>query len=759
MSNRSTFNDIFGGPPQSSSSPSPSPSPSPLPGASAGVQAPATSSGMTGRLDASGVVLDANEVAAYAKLFKLADAADLGVIQPPAAVSFLSKSRLPQETLGQIWTLADTERRGFLNQAGFTRALKLIAASQAGHAVTAAALALPTPLPLFEGITLDLPARNTAVPIPVQRTGDLLAPAAPLSITAEECERFTEFFHAAKPINGALPGDVARDLFLKSNLPIETLGKIWNLVDTSASGKLPLHQFIIAMLIITKLRQNQISTVPTSIPSELWNSVAIASPAPPTSAASALAAPPATAATIRGSNPQLASRTMEGDLLGGISSSTSTRTDPARASSVDNLAPTISEEDKRTYGGYFEKLDTQRKGYLTGEQCSPFFLKSNLPAIDLGKIWDLVDTAKSGRISKDGFATAMSLIKKRMAGAELPTSLSATPRPSNILDLPAMSSTAQADPFDPLGRASVAPTSLTAPPLTMSPIVPHSTGDKFSGSFGLGSATTTAPMFTIPQISRPSTLSQYQEAAEREADVNSRREEVKRLTEQLQLLHPTAEELKKKRDELDADFKAVTDEKNKLTIEILQARATYDAEVQIVRDSQALLMSESQRLESSKYELKQIQEAITALREEHSSLTEQIQAYQKDIAESKRLIQISTEETNELRGELEKLRTDARQQQQLVEVNQRLLSSAQLEHQQFKMDLQQERERLEYARQKAAQLQQQASVQSAINQRELGSVKALEKERQREISRSNDILASMAATPAVDYASGRAASL
>eukprot|EP00842_Homolaphlyctis_polyrhiza_P004887 jgi/Hompol1/539/HPOL_001625-RA len=426
---------------------------------------------------------------------------------------------------------------------------------------------------------------------------------------------------------------------------------------------------------------------------------------------------------------------------------------------VDNLAPTISEEDKRTYGGYFEKLDTQRKGYLTGEQCSPFFLKSNLPAIDLGKIWDLVDTAKSGRISKDGFATAMSLIKKRMAGAELPTSLSATPRPSNILDLPAMSSTAQADPFDPLGRASVAPTSLTAPPLTMSPIVPHSTGDKFSGSFGLGSATTTAPMFTIPQISRPSTLSQYQEAAEREADVNSRREEVKRLTEQLQLLHPTAEELKKKRDELDADFKAVTDEKNKLTIEILQARATYDAEVQIVRDSQALLMSESQRLESSKYELKQIQEAITALREEHSSLTEQIQAYQKDIAESKRLIQISTEETNELRGELEKLRTDARQQQQLVEVNQRLLSSAQLEHQQFKMDLQQERERLEYARQKAAQLQQQASVQSAINQRELGSVKALEKERQREISRSNDILASMAATPAVDYASGRAASL
>ena len=46
--------------------------------------------------------ISSTEQTAYAKLFALADSSKQGIITPPIAVAFLSKSKLPQETLGKV---------------------------------------------------------------------------------------------------------------------------------------------------------------------------------------------------------------------------------------------------------------------------------------------------------------------------------------------------------------------------------------------------------------------------------------------------------------------------------------------------------------------------------------------------------------------------------------------------------------------------------------------------------------------------------
>ncbi len=96
------------------------------------------------------ISLSSNEAAVYAKLFQLADVSGKGAVSPSEAVTFLSKSKLPQEILGkvcplmfecfkdsiyeQIWSLADSEGRGTLSQASFYKALKWIAIAQSGKA-------------------------------------------------------------------------------------------------------------------------------------------------------------------------------------------------------------------------------------------------------------------------------------------------------------------------------------------------------------------------------------------------------------------------------------------------------------------------------------------------------------------------------------------------------------------------------------------------------------------------------------------------
>lgn len=58
-----------------------------------------------------------------------------------------------------------------------------------------------------------------------------------------------------------------RNVLIDSKLPVEVLGKIWDLADMDKDGSLSRHEFMIAMHLVYKALEKH--TIPNTLPSEL----------------------------------------------------------------------------------------------------------------------------------------------------------------------------------------------------------------------------------------------------------------------------------------------------------------------------------------------------------------------------------------------------------------------------------------------------------------------------------------------------------
>jgi epidermal growth factor receptor substrate 15 len=65
---------------------------------------------------------------------------------------------------------------------------------------------------------------------------------------------------------------------------------------------------------------------------------------------------------------------------------------------------------------YFDSLDINRLGYITGDRAVPFMMESKLPGEILARIWDLADIRGEGKLNREEFAVAMRLIQDTLAG-------------------------------------------------------------------------------------------------------------------------------------------------------------------------------------------------------------------------------------------------------------------------------------------------------------------------------------------------------
>lgn len=48
-----------------------------------------------------------------------------------------------------------------------------------------------------------------------------------IPITAAEREKYASIFRVHQPVNGIMDAETARNVFLKSKLPVDTLSQIW----------------------------------------------------------------------------------------------------------------------------------------------------------------------------------------------------------------------------------------------------------------------------------------------------------------------------------------------------------------------------------------------------------------------------------------------------------------------------------------------------------------------------------------------------
>nr|XP_045004164.1 epidermal growth factor receptor substrate 15-like 1 isoform X3 [Jaculus jaculus] len=168
----------------------------------------------------------------YESYYKQVDPAHTGRVGASEAALFLKKSGLSDIILGKIWDLADPEGKGFLDKQGFYVALRLVACAQSGHEVTLSNLSLSMPPPKFHDTSSPLMATPPSA-------------ETHWAVRVEEKAKFDGIFESLLPINGLLSGDKVKPVLMNSKLPLDVLGRVWDLSDIDKDGHLDRDEFAV----------------------------------------------------------------------------------------------------------------------------------------------------------------------------------------------------------------------------------------------------------------------------------------------------------------------------------------------------------------------------------------------------------------------------------------------------------------------------------------------------------------------------------
>uniref|UniRef100_A0A7M4DWC7 Epidermal growth factor receptor pathway substrate 15 n=1 Tax=Crocodylus porosus TaxID=8502 RepID=A0A7M4DWC7_CROPO len=312
----------------------------------------------------------------YEKFYRQVDTANTGRVLASDAAVFLKKSGLTDLILGKIWDLADQDGKGILNKQEFFVALRLVACAQNGLDVSLSSLKLPVPPPRFS---------DTSSPLLISGTASADVPWA---VKLEDKAKYDAIFDSLNPVNGLLSGEKVKPVLLNSKLPVDILGRVWELSDIDHDGMLDRDEFAVAMFLVYCALEKE--PVPMSLPAALVppskrKIVSIPGPMP--------FIPPS--ASAKDSHQSLPSVGML----------------PAKAPVTQWV---VSPADKIKYDEIFLKTDNDMDGFVSGVEAREIFLKTGLPSAVLAHIWALCDTHDCGKLSKEQFALAFHLINQKL---------------------------------------------------------------------------------------------------------------------------------------------------------------------------------------------------------------------------------------------------------------------------------------------------------------------------------------------------------
>ena len=75
------------------------------------------------------------------------------------------------------------------------------------------------------------------------------------SIKPTERIKYDQLFDSLQPANGYIPGNKVKGVLMDSKLPVDTLGKIWDLADMDKDGMLDRHEFVVVSIFFFSLRK------------------------------------------------------------------------------------------------------------------------------------------------------------------------------------------------------------------------------------------------------------------------------------------------------------------------------------------------------------------------------------------------------------------------------------------------------------------------------------------------------------------------
>uniref|UniRef100_A0A3B4V8Y1 Epidermal growth factor receptor pathway substrate 15 like 1 n=1 Tax=Seriola dumerili TaxID=41447 RepID=A0A3B4V8Y1_SERDU len=548
----------------------------------------------------------------YENFYRQVDPGNTGRVGPTEAALFLKKSGLPDITLGKIWDLADPDGKGYLDKQGFYVALRLVACAQSGQEVSSSSLNLTVPPPKFVSVTSSLNSTASA------------SSELHWAVRPEEKSKFDGIFESLAPVNGLLSGEKVKPVLINSKLPLDILGKVWDLSDIDKDGHLDKDEFAVAMHLVYRALEKE--PVPALLPSALippskrkksLGSVAGSVPGLP-------ASPPPPKDSLR-STPSHGS-------MNSLNSTGSLSPKHTLKSGQHVVNWVVPVSDRGRYDDIFLKTDADLDGFVSGQEVKEIFMQSGLSQNVLAHIWALADTRQIGKLTREQFALAMHLIQQKVSkGIDPPQALTA-------------------DMIPPSERGTPVPDS--------------------SSSVGSGEFTGIKELDDISQEITQLQREKYtleQDIRETEEAIRYKSAEVQEMQNDLDRETASLQELEAQKQDAQERLEEMDQQKHKLEDMLNEVRMKCQEESQMISTLQSQIHSQESDLQSQEEELSRAKADLGRLQQEENQLEQSLAAGKIQLETIIKSLKATQDEINQARSKLSQIQDSQQEVSKSIE--------------------------------------------------------------------------------------------
>nr|XP_046246850.1 epidermal growth factor receptor substrate 15-like 1 isoform X1 [Scatophagus argus] len=570
----------------------------------------------------------------YENLYRQVDPGNTGRVGPTEAALFLKKSGLPDITLGKIWDLADPDGKGYLDKQGFYVALRLVGCAQSGQEVSLSSLNLTVPLPKFKD-TSSPSLSNTSASSELH-----------WAVRPEEKSKFDGIFESLAPVNGLLSGEKVRPVLINSKLPLDVLGKVWDLSDIDKDGHLDKDEFAVAMHLVYRALEKE--PVPALLPSALvppskrkksLGSVAGPVPGLP-------ASPPPTKDSLR-STPSHGS-------MNSLNSTGSLSPKHSTLKSGQHSATwVVPVSDRGRYDDIFLKTDADLDGFVSGHEVKEIFMQSGLSQNVLAHIWALADTRQIGKLTREQFALAMHLIQQKVSkGVDPPQSLTADMIPPSERGTPVPSMSGY---MTPVGSEMAALSEMRR---------------DSSSSVGSGEFTGIKELDDISQEIAQLQREKYtleQDIRETEEAIRHKSAEMQEMQNDLDRETASLQELEAQKQDAQDRLDEMDQQKHKLEDMLNEVRIKCQEESQMISTLQSQIHSQESDLQSQEEELSRAKADLGRLQQEENQLEQSLAAGKIQLETIIKSLKATQDEINQARSKLTQIQDSQQEVSKSIE--------------------------------------------------------------------------------------------
>ncbi|XP_028856533.1 epidermal growth factor receptor substrate 15-like 1 isoform X2 [Denticeps clupeoides] len=574
----------------------------------------------------------------YENFYRQIDPGNTGRVGPTEAALFLKKSGLPDITLGKIWDLADPDGKGFLDKQGFYVALRLVACAQSGHDVSLVSLNLTVPPPKFKDTSS--PSLGT-----VSSSSD-----THWAVRPEEKSKFDGIFESLVPVNGLLSGEKVKPVLINSKLPLDVLGKVWDLSDIDKDGHLDRDEFAVAMHLVYRALEKE--PVPSVLPSSLI---------PPSKRKRSVGSLPGSVPMLPASPPppkdSLRSTPSHGS-MNSLNSAGSLSPKHTLKSSQHSVNWVVPAADRGRYDDIFLKTDADLDGFVSGQEVKEIFIQSGLSQNVLAHIWALADTRQMGKLTREQFSLAMHFIQQKVIkGIDPPQALTADMIPPSERGTPV------------LGLSGY-----------MTPVGSEMRRDS-SSSVGSGEFTGIKELDDISQeiAQLQSTLAfthweMLREKYTLEQDIRDAEEAIRMKTTEVQEMQNdldretcSLQELEAQKQDAQDRLEEMDQQKAKLEDMLNDVRQKCQEESQMISSLQTQIHSQESDLQSQEEELERAKTDLSRLQQEESQLEQSLQAGKIQLETIIKSLKATQDEINQARSKLSQIQDSQQEMTKSIE--------------------------------------------------------------------------------------------